>query len=94
LKQWFIHRNTQNLQIDDADHFPKGHILQVTYVDHNEVEYKSVSAIASALEHINLVYASFGWIMRLPIINQVLQIIVDSMMFDTSSSCAPNDQKE
>ena len=84
ISRWFSDSKAINLDIKASDEFPKDSILQATYVDHNGIEYKSVSAIACSLEHINLAYASLAWFMRFPIINHVLQLIVDSMGFGAS----------
>jgi protein-S-isoprenylcysteine O-methyltransferase Ste14 len=79
ISKWFIKSKTLNLDIRSSCDFPKTTILQVTYVDHNGIEFKSINAISCALEHINLAYATLGWFMSFPIINYVLQLIVDSM---------------
>ncbi len=49
---------------------------------HLGTEHKSIDAIAHALEHINLAYASLGWFMKFPIIGNILQYVIDSMNFD------------
>ena len=68
--------------------YPKDTILQVRYIDHNGLEFKSVHAIACALEHINLAYATLAWFMRFPLTNYILQIIIDTMEFGgTKDSC-------
>jgi len=48
----------------------------------------SVQSFAHALEHINLAWASLGWLIRLPGINQLLQLIIDSMgLIDEPEVC-------
>jgi protein-S-isoprenylcysteine O-methyltransferase Ste14 len=79
IKKWFQSSKSTKLHIKSKSEYPKDQILQVTYIDHNGLEYKGVRAIACAMEHINLAYASLAWFMRMPIINQVLQIIIDTM---------------
>jgi hypothetical protein len=79
IKKWFQSFKSTKLHIKSKSEYPKDQILQVTYIDHNGLEYKGVRAIACAMEHINLAYASLAWFMRMPIINQVLQIIIDTM---------------
>lgn len=83
IKEWLLSSNAINLDIKASFKFPKGSILQVTYVDHNGIEFKSVNAIACSLEHINLAYATLGWFMRFPLINYILQLIIDTMEFGT-----------
>jgi len=88
ISNWFSKSNAINLDIKAAADFPADKILQATYIDHNGVEFKSVYAIACCLEHINLAYASLAWFMRFPIINYLLQLIVDTMEFGTNKdSC-------
>jgi len=82
IKSWFTKNNTQNLDIKFSNTYTHTTLLQVTYIDYLGKEYKSVKAIAHALEHINLAYASLGWFMRLPLINTVLQYIIDTMSFN------------
>ena len=88
IKRWFISSKSINLHIKSKAEYPKDQILQVTYIDYKGREYKGVCAIAHAMEHINLAYASLAWFMRMPIINQVLQIIIDSMdVGNTQEKC-------
>lgn len=88
VRGWFERRNPFNLEIKHAEEF-KGEVLsQVRYVDYHGVESSSIKAISSALEHINLGWATLGWFMRLPGINFILQSIVDTMVFDEENdSC-------
>ena len=79
IAEWFRKANTLELDIQPASDYPFGLIEQVTYVDHLGQKFKSVKAIACALEHINLGWATLGWFMRFPGISFVLQTIVDSM---------------
>lgn len=81
IKNWFEERNGQNLHIKYADFYEGETLLQVTYKSVEGKEYKSVTAIAHALEHINLGYASLGWFLRFPIINFIFQTIVDALGF-------------
>lgn len=79
IRNWFSKLNTINLNIDYSYKIKTKELLQVTYIDHYGNEYKSVNAISYALGHVNLIYASFGWFMRLPLINYLLQSIVNSI---------------
>lgn len=82
ISKWFSKSKAINLDIKSSSKFHNNKILQVTYIDHNGMKFKSVNAIACSLEHINLAYATLGWFMRLPIINHILQLIIDTMDFD------------
>ncbi len=85
IKSWFSNKTTQQLYIKFSSEYNNSTLLQVTYVDYLGIEYKSIKAIAHALEHINLMYASLGWFMRFPLINHILQYIIDSMDFEKSN---------
>ena len=58
-------------------------MLQVTYIDYNSNSHTSVKAIAYALGHINLTYASLGWFMRFPGVCILLQCIIDATVPST-----------
>jgi protein-S-isoprenylcysteine O-methyltransferase Ste14 len=85
VRAWFLKSKTNNLAINYSSEYQGNSILQVTYVDYLGNEFKSIEAIASALEHINLAWASLGWFMKLPLISQVLQAIINSMDFEDNS---------
>lgn len=87
LMRWFSKANPRNLEIKSSSDFIGTGLLQVTYIDYLGNEFKSVKAIASSLEHINLAYASLGWFMRLPIITHLLQVIVDSIDLEEKQEC-------
>ena len=88
IKKWFENKKTINLKIDFSENYKGEELLQVTYKNHLGQEYKSVKAIAYALEHINLGYASLGWFMRFPIISYIIQSIIDALGFsEEKSSC-------
>lgn len=55
----------------------KNQINRVTYRYPNSKEVEGVYAISSAMNHINFAFALFGWAMRLPLIRQFLQLILD-----------------
>ncbi len=86
-RTWFYDRQTTNLSIEYSSMYVGPSILQVTYIDYLGNEYKSVEAIAYALEHINLGWASLGWLMRMPGVNYLLQAIVDTMEFTSPKTC-------
>ena len=86
LATWYRNRSAQNLFIKNASTYKGEKLRQVTYVDHHGNEYKSVKAIANALEHINLAYASLGWLMRFPVLEYVFQALVDASGIDNLKS--------
>lgn len=57
---------------------PSKDLDRVTFRHANHpFEEDGINAIARVLEQCNLSFAFVGWVMRLPLLNQVLQIIVD-----------------
>jgi len=83
VKEWFVKRNPINLSFKDAS----DHMKQVTYIDNNQNEMSSVLALSYAFGHVNLVYASLGWIIRFPGICFLLQLIVDATIPSDKVSC-------
>jgi len=78
LRSWMENRNPLYLEFMDANQHDI--VLEnLRYENEEGTKYSSVKALASCLEHINLAWASLAWLMRLPIISHVLQIIVDTM---------------
>jgi hypothetical protein len=82
IANWFKKSKSINLNVESSSNYLVREILQVTYVDEYGNEYKSINAIACSFDHLNLAFASLGWFMRMPVVKQVLQAIVDSMGFD------------
>lgn len=79
IKKWFLNKQTINLEIKNSNQYSGKQLLQATYIDYLGNEYKSVKAIAHALEHINLAYASIGWLLRFPVFSFIFQAIIDAM---------------
>jgi len=79
LNEWFKKKNPVNLSILNAEDFKSNTLDQVTYVDEYGEVHSSIYAIANALNHINLGFASIGWFMQFPIISDLLQTIIDAL---------------
>ncbi len=78
LGRWIARRKPYHLELLDASR----HDLvlgSLQYENAEGVTYSSIKALASSFEHINLAWASLGWLMRLPVVSPILQIIVDTM---------------
>ncbi|MFK8059105.1 MAG: isoprenylcysteine carboxylmethyltransferase family protein [Polaribacter sp.] len=85
IKEWFENQKLNNLDIKYSNTYKGNKLMQVTYINHSGKEYKSVKAIANGLEHINLGYASLGWFLRFPLINFVIQTIVNVLGFSNEN---------
>ncbi len=88
LRDWLVSRQPTNLTFFDANQHPIP-LESLHYESEEGVQYSSVKALASCLEHINLAWASVGWLMRLPVISYVLQVIVDTMGIGAITCEAP-----
>jgi protein-S-isoprenylcysteine O-methyltransferase Ste14 len=77
---WFACRQPLALELTPAEQFP-GNVLprRITYLAADGASYRGLAAIARALEHVNLGWAGVGWVVRMPVIAQVLQLVVDAV---------------
>lgn len=72
VRSWFEAKNPMNLEFRHATDV----MNQVTY-QYEDKNVTSVIAISYALGHINLLWASLGWFMRIPPLCFLIQAIVD-----------------
>ena len=79
LERYLLKFDTTGIQIIDATEYPGEIIDRITYI-RNGNEEKGILAIARYLEHVNLLFAFLGFFMRLPIISNFLQVIIDTSM--------------
>jgi protein-S-isoprenylcysteine O-methyltransferase Ste14 len=73
------------LDIKDASEHPEA-LARVTYRYPDGGEVHGINAIAACLNHVNLACAFLGWFMRLPVVRQFLQVLVDG----TGKRAAPS----
>src|SRR5207253_3580750 len=67
------------LAVVAAESHPTRDLSRITYAPGDGgAEEEGVAALARALEHVNLALAVAGMAMRLPLIRQALQLIVDA----------------
>jgi hypothetical protein len=79
LRSWLEARKPMGLEIVDAESLPAGSIERIRYVpgdDSGDVE--GVRALGCALEHMNLSWALAGIALRMPIIWQSVQLVMDA----------------
>jgi protein-S-isoprenylcysteine O-methyltransferase Ste14 len=77
--RWLERRAPVGLQIVDAAEYPTSDLERLTYrstIGGREVD--GVAALARALEHLHLGWAFVGWTLRLPLITQIAQLLVDA----------------
>jgi protein-S-isoprenylcysteine O-methyltransferase Ste14 len=76
---WFSARRPRGLEIVPAEQHPSRDLWRITYdPGDNTPDEEGVVAVARALEHVHLGWAILGWIMRLPLLRSVLQLLVDA----------------
>lgn len=79
LKQHLIKLGISGLEIKDATEYPEREINRISYIQ-NGNEDRGIAAVARCLEHVNLMFAFMSFLVRMPIITQLLQVIVDRSM--------------
>jgi protein-S-isoprenylcysteine O-methyltransferase Ste14 len=79
IRRWIEHRHPIGLEFIDAETLPKDSIQRVRYdPGDGTVPVEGVVAFARALEHLNLAWAYCGFTVRLPVVRQVLQLLMDA----------------
>jgi protein-S-isoprenylcysteine O-methyltransferase Ste14 len=75
---WFAVRQPRGLTIVGAETHPSRELTRITYEGFDGSTASGVAAIARALEHIHLGWAFVGFLLRLPLVIQLVQLIVDA----------------
>jgi hypothetical protein len=77
--RWLAARQPRGLELLAAEDYPVGGLTRITYVrSEGDVEH-GVAALAHGLEHLHLGWAFLGWLLRLPVVCQVVQLLVDAL---------------
>jgi protein-S-isoprenylcysteine O-methyltransferase Ste14 len=84
-QHWVERLRPVGLEVRDAREHT-GTLTRVTYRYPDGSEVEGIYAIASCLNHANLTWAFLGWFMRLPLMCQFLQILIDG----TGERAAPS----
>jgi len=77
LRRWFERKTTTNLTFHHAESYDGEVLSRVTYTS-GDYRVNGILAIAEAFQHLNITYAFIGWFIKLPLINQVLQLAFDN----------------
>ncbi len=75
-QHWVERLGPVGLQIRDASEHPET-LTRMTYRFPDGSEVSGIYAIAACMNHVNLACAFLGWFMRLPLIRQSLQLLID-----------------
>jgi len=79
IRRWIEHRHPIGLEFIDAETLPKDSIRRVRYdPGDGTAPVEGIVAFARALEHLNLAWAYCGFTVRLPVVRQVLQLLMDA----------------
>jgi protein-S-isoprenylcysteine O-methyltransferase Ste14 len=79
VARWFAARAPVGLEIIAAERHPARDLWRITYDPGDGTgEEQGAAAVARALEHVNLAWATLGIIVRLPVLNFVIQAFVDA----------------
>jgi protein-S-isoprenylcysteine O-methyltransferase Ste14 len=77
--RWFEVHGARDLLIVPAEHHPSRSVTRITYeAGDGAYSASGVEAIARALEHIHCGWALLGCVLRLPIVRQAAQLLVDA----------------
>ena len=77
--RWFERRGVRGLLILSAEEHPSRALTRITYeAGDGTYAVSGVAAVARALEHVHLGWAFIGSILRLPVVEPVVQLLVDA----------------
>lgn len=77
IGRWFRLRHPVGLRVAPAEDSAVRGIRRVTYLPPDGAPSTGVAAVARALEHIHLGWALAGWILALPVVVHLAQVIAD-----------------
>ncbi len=78
VARWFLARNPVGLKIAPAEDVEDSGLRRVTYVATGSEPVRGVAAIARALEHIHLGWGATGWILTMPGVSHLAQLMADA----------------
>lgn len=79
LGRWIADRGPVSLDLLAAEDAPDLECERLTYIGPDGYHCQGIAALARALEHLNLGWALAGWVLRLPVVCQLVQLIGDAV---------------
>jgi hypothetical protein len=77
--RWFEARGARGILILPAETHPAGSLRRITYEPADGTRgVMGVEAVARAVEHIHCGWALLGFLMRVPIVCQLIQLLADA----------------
>ena len=79
VARWYRQHGVRGLAIVAAEDHPRGGLTRITY-ESSDGSHRAtgIHAIGRALEHIHIGWAFAGFALRLPIVSNAVQLIVDA----------------
>jgi protein-S-isoprenylcysteine O-methyltransferase Ste14 len=76
--EWFRRRGVRGLAIVPAESHPSRALMRITYEPADGSRAASgVEAVARALEHVHLAWATIGFVLRMPVVASAAQLLAD-----------------
>lgn len=75
--RWFLARHPIGLRIAPAEDSADPALRRATYLPANGSPSRGVVAIGHALAHIHIGWAIAGWVLALPVVSHLAQLVVD-----------------
>jgi protein-S-isoprenylcysteine O-methyltransferase Ste14 len=77
--RWFERRGALQLDIVAAETHPSGRLTRITYEPGDRTAgVTGIEAVARSLEHVHLGWAFVGFLLRLPVVRQLTQLLTDA----------------
>ena len=77
--RWFDERGARHLVVIPAETHPSGALTRITYEPADGTRSSAgIEAVARALEHLHLGWALVGFLLRLPLVCQLTQLLTDA----------------
>jgi len=79
VARWFERRDVRQLEIVPAETHPSHALRRITYeAADGSPSASGIEAVARALEHVHLGWALLGFLLRLPVVCQLAQLLADA----------------
>lgn len=75
--RWFVARNPVGLKIAPAEDSTDPGLRRATYLPVDGAPSRGVVAIGRALGHLHFGWAVVGWVLALPVVSHIAQLVVD-----------------
>jgi protein-S-isoprenylcysteine O-methyltransferase Ste14 len=79
VMHFFSKRSSIRIKLIPARLHPTRVLMRLTYEAGDGIKTEGVAAFGAGLNHINLFWAFWGWLMQLPVVKKIVQIITDAV---------------